>query len=604
MLLNNKSKRKVSISVLLGAIMLISICLSSALLSPPESASTDVRSAGGEFDGILVDRADRTIKIGENGLVTIQDDLSITNTGSQSVGAIYYCLSSELEDNLVFIESEDQKRGFHSVNLLQQSLNSYRVVKIDLTTPLLGYDTLNLSVVSIYRDLPDPQITQEPGGQSMNITYSLDMTLFPIIPYEISVANTLLRTPPQSGIKETSPQGIEVAQNKRQFEITNLESFFDEPVSIQYAYTENSILRFVSVDRTISINNWGYARVTEEHTVENPGYVVMSNLVFTVPETITEVNATDHLGVVKGVTVSTAINPDGTRNVTFDLTRNRARLQPGDSFSYKLHYDLPFDEVHSNSLTKQACLLDLLVLRSDFIIDEISVRVQIESASSITNMNLEADAIEYDRGKITLIFSDSNVVSQRSLFLSVEYTNDLFVFYFRPLILILLFFAIGLLYVVLRPLLSEERDLEKESDLPLRELREYIRLYDTRISIIAQLDELKQKSKASKIDGRKYKLDLKEANNRLKKNQDQLSGFKEIVIKADSRLREIVEDLDYQETERDTNIASLELLRDRHKSGKIPAATYRKLKATLEKKIESNRLRMLRNLGQLKAFLV
>jgi tetrahydromethanopterin S-methyltransferase subunit G len=112
-------------------------------------------------------------------------------------------------------------------------------------------------------------------------------------------------------------------------------------------------------------------------------------------------------------------------------------------------------------------------------------------------------------------------------------------------------------------------------------------------------------NKTNKVSKNEYKNYVKAYQLKIKESDKTIREFKAPLVNTGGRIQEIVERLDFLETQMDNNKASLEILEDRYKKGKIPSkTTYQDLYNEIMKKQDKNKKEIDKLITELKAFLI
>jgi len=268
-------------------------------------------------------------------------------------------------------------------------------------------------------------------------------------------------------------------------------------------------------------------------------------------------------------------------------------------------YNLDFKDVHSAGLLDYSFVYNVFESKYPMRVENMIVKIQIESAWDIKSTNIAPDTIDYTLGKIILEYRFSDVISEMSMNINVVYTANPLVMHLRPIVFSFVIFIVLFAYVSIRPTLKKEEIVSDHNELPIREIRMYTKLYDERIGLVRDMDNYDVMVKTNKVSKNEYKNFVKTFQLKMKESDKTIKEFKQPLIKSGGRVQEIVERLDFLETQIDNNKASLEILEDRYKKGKIPSkTTYQDLYNEIMKKQDKNKKEIDKLLNELKAFLI
>ncbi len=554
------------------------------------------------YTDLIVLKAERTINFDDYGLVEVIDNIQIKNNGTRLINTFEYCIHNVIERSLIFYSVKDSKGTQYPVKFAFETMNSYRFLKVEFPAPLLSQAELSLNISTYYKNLFVTESYLQ--DQQFQAEYTIWINGFPILPYKIADASIRFNAPAGSTQLRSEPSGV-VDGTKISHTKQNLDVFEDDGFYFNFVNSKTTELYLKQVIKTIIVNSWGYVTVREEHTIYNQGPNVATGFVMMVNDKVKNITAKDALGEITGFTLATANNSDGTKNLTIDFTQNRPRLLPSNQFSYTMTYNLDFKDVHTTGLLDYSFVYNVLESKYPFLVENMIVKIQIESAWDVKSTNIKPDTFDYMLGKIILEYRFTDVIAPMSMNINVVYSANPLVMHLRPVVLSFLLFIVLFAYVSIRPSMKKEESIEDHNELPVREIRMFIKLYDERIALVRDMENYDIMVKTNKVSKNDYKNFSKSFQLKMKESDKTIREFKQPLIKAGGRVQEIVERLDFLETQIDNNKASLEILEDRYKKGKIPSkTTYQDLYNEIMKKQDKNKKEIDKLLNELKAFLI
>ncbi len=554
------------------------------------------------YTDLVVLKAERRINFDEYGLVNVTDNIQIKNNGTGLINTFEYCIHSVVDSSLIYYSVKDSKGTEYPVKFAFETMNSYRFLRIEFPAPLVSQAELTLIITTYYKNLFVTESYLQ--DQQFQAEYTIWINGFPILPYKIADASLYFNAPAGSTQLRSEPSGV-VDGTKISFTKQNLDKFQDEGFYFNFVNSKTTELYLKQVIKTIIVNSWGYVTIREEHTLINEGPNVATGFVMMVNDKVKNISAEDSLGEVIGFTLASANNSDGTKNLTIDFTQNRPRLLPSNQFTYTMTYNLDFKDVHSAGLLDYSFVYNVFESKYPMRVENMIVKIQIESAWDIKSTNIAPDTIDYTLGKIILEYRFSDVISEMSMNINVVYTANPLVMHLRPIVFSFVIFIVLFAYVSIRPTLKKEEIVSDHNELPIREIRMYTKLYDERIGLVRDMDNYDVMVKTNKVSKNEYKNFVKTFQLKMKESDKTIKEFKQPLIKSGGRVQEIVERLDFLETQIDNNKASLEILEDRYKKGKIPSkTTYQDLYNEIMKKQDKNKKEIDKLLNELKAFLI
>jgi len=554
------------------------------------------------YDDVVISKASRNIEIDSYGLVEVIDTIDIVNNGTSLVNNFEYCIHSSVESALIYYNVVDDHGTQYPIKFALETMNSFRYLNIEFPTPLIAKAELTLIIRTFYKNIFIFESKIE-GGQYVS-SYIMWINGLPIVPYKMKDVTVLFAPPVGSSGLDSEPKGT-VSEGDIQFTMKDVEPFYDQGYFFTFNNQETTELIFEKVVRTIIVNPWGYVTVREECTIKNLGPNVASEFTMQVNENVKNVSGYDELGIVSGIKEATANNSDGTKNITVNFVENRPRLLPGNKYSYTLEYKVRFKDSHAAGLIDYSFVYDVLETKYPFIVEEMVVRVQLESAWNVKYSNYIPDSYDYQIGKTILEYRLNDIISPMKMYLNVVYTADPFVMHFRPFLFAFIIMVLCFAYVWIRPKIRRDIVESDHTELPVREIRMFAKLYDDRIMLNRDMDNYEVMNKTNKVSKNEYKNYVKAYQLKIKESDKTIREFKAPLVNTGGRIQEIVERLDFLETQMDNNKASLEILEDRYKKGKIPSkTTYQDLYNEIMKKQDKNKKEIDKLITELKAFLI
>jgi len=191
--------------------------------------------------------------------------------------------------------------------------------------------------------------------------------------------------------------------------------------------------------------------------------------------------------------------------------------------------------------------------------------------------------------------------------ISISYKINPMSFILRPLIFAIIFAAILGIYAYARTEQKAHAPEEEEivNALPIREIREFVKLYEEKNALNLDIEKAEEDLVRRKIQKKSYNQTVKGYTDKIKEINDDLVPFKETLMSSDSKIQNLVQQLDYLEAEKGSVKDSILLLEDRYKRGKLPSkAAYDRLNNDLTKRSDTIQKKVDTCINELRAFLV
>jgi hypothetical protein len=606
------SKKTVYLSVILGlfcAMLVYSLFTPAQSLSTPKTASTPLSQSGLISDDVYISSLTRSYQVNSYGVVIIDDTYIFANNGSSTVGVLQVGLTDTEYNHLIYYEAQNSLLGSLAIRFLPEKINDYSMLQIILDEPLLAFDSTTIHVKTVFKDMLNYSVGNLILQTNTN-QYTLVGQAIPISPYFISNYTSAFVLPSSAAQITLVPAATD-STNTQGYISSNVAAFTNASTVVTYRDQSDSLLHFTSVNRIIRVNPLGYITIDENVQLRNDAEPSTSSYTFTVPSDASNLVAMDTpLNNILGLSMGTTANNDGTTNVTFTFagtSANRPPLNYQNQISFELIYSLPFKDYVTNSLGTYDLMIDLYTTKTNFIADSETVQVQIVSAGSAQDLTYAFDTQTSSASDITFQKIDTNVVSFQTERISISFTIDGLKFIGRSLIFMCIAAALMALYVVHRNRTRAQAPEEEvvERVVPVRELREFVKLYEEKSAIGLDLDKAEEDLTRRKIQKKAYNKLVKSLNDKLKETNEQIKPFKETMLSSDDKIINLVQQLDYNEAEKISVKDSADLLEDRYRRGKLPSkAAYDRLASEFIKRKEAIQSKIDRLINELRAYLI
>ncbi|MEJ2252563.1 MAG: hypothetical protein P8Y97_23245, partial [Candidatus Lokiarchaeota archaeon] len=434
-----------------------------------QSQAYDPQISNNDNNTLLVTGLTRSIYISAYGLVRTLDVIDFVNYKNNPVSVFKIGIPVGKFDNLVYSYAEGSEKN----SLLIQKSNKKEI-----------------TVTLIYKDL----LEFTPSSDTSYVTYIGNV--FPNLPYYMKgIINTRAYPVYFDSIEaydwgEKAGNDILYSFNKIQEDNTNITEIAPfatniedyQSVTIGIKVTGTTWLEFQDISRNVIISPWGTIKVKTHYIIKNKGVLTMNQFSLNLPTSAEGIHVYDYLGNITG----TSVGADN--KLTINLRNNRPVLSPGGVYSFNVEYHLPFEKYVTYNWFQQTIKLNPLFSNFEFLGNNQTINIFIESGSKIDFMTETPDSITNANGQLQLSYHTEYVTQFNKQNILITYNINLFSFLFRPLILILIIAIISSLSVILikRRKKSEIQYLEKRK-LPEREIKEFCSLYDEKNALIFEM---------------------------------------------------------------------------------------------------------------------
>ncbi len=570
----------------------------------PQSPISSTTLEGSSYDNVYITQLNRTFAIQDNAYVVIEDKFQFLNNRSSSLANIYIGFSDDDMNYLLFNEAYDENLGPLASRLLDGKTNGVFILEITLNHPLLPFSSVKVNLKSVF----NINFTYHESEYSW---YGLDCEIWPITPYEIKAYTTEINTPTGSSdvsIEPYVPDEYSTVGADTFFTGIDVAPFETKTRNFLYKNYIISKLHMLQLDRTITINPWGYALVTEDHVIANYAKTGAQILDFEIPLNAKNFSISDSIGEILGIEENPGPNEYGRKDISIYLMVNRVDLKYNTTMIYQIKYYLPYDEYITKNLGTKNLRIDLYPTHMNYIIESQKIKIEILGASSIYRVNFpESQLIQSSSG---IIFERVNtqITPYHSLLLDITYTTKFVSFFGRSTIFTLMFTIIFGLYVVMRNKRKEYEESEEsyiEQSIPIRELTQFVTLIEEKNAILLDIEKADSDLKRKRIQRKVYTKTVKNYQSKLKELNEEIVPFKRILIESGGIIQSIIQKLDFLEAEKISVKDSVRLLKDRYKKGKLPSkAAYERLSSDMLKQLDSSQKKIDRYINELRAYII
>ena len=605
---SNKIRKSSTIGLLFVGLVLI-VILSSTIISnlPGTDENTDELTTlnapllSSDFTQMNISAVQRDFTFHENGLVYITDAITITNEQGSSINSMHVLIPSVLKNSLIFYQAYDQGNVALSTSKWNELDDGHAVLEIAFNYPVGSYQEETITLKTVYKD-------------AFNYTsaynrYDINIDLVPLTNYFIDSYTTNVILP--SGVNSPTfiPVGTDEGNNVYQFTGTSVSNKDTVQTHLEFVNSASGYLKFSKINRMISVYPHGLIKVEEEQTLKSYSNTQTSQIKFSVPGGIVgNVTARDDLGEIIGLSQNEFENIDGQKNVTFTLTANRFALGFESQITYTIEYTLDSENYFSQDIGKFNVNLDLITTKTEILVEEETTTVILKGCTSISSYsaNIQESEIVKNSQGISITKTYFDVTAQHSGQIDITFKANSLLLFGRAFILSTLFLIVIGAYVVYRS--KNPRDdqaLQSDDRIPVSELNEFIKLYEEKNALSVDKDDLDEELLRRKIKKKIYNSRVKNIEKQIKELADEILPFKQLLIKSDSRISDLIQKLDFIEAEIISVRDSITLLDNRYKLGKLPSkGAYEKLSRELLIKLSKSQKKIDRYINDLRSYVI
>jgi hypothetical protein len=499
-----------------------------------------------------------------------KDSITFINTDSEPANFFYICLNETQTSQLYEMIVTGISGERYSYQLLGTKLSGYNTWKITFPGAVMPGGEINFVVSRFFYGAMNTVVN---GSGLFGTIYH---TTFPITPYYVDVESCAVKLPQGSDITEFQPIYGEKEVGKNNvinFAATNMFPFF---TNLLYVAFKHTAVAFTETDRSVvtvtaGMQNWQVSNVVE---ITNKGTADLSTLIFTVPSDAYEFTAKDHLSFIAGV-ADTETEIGGFKNVTINLLANRYKITSNNKFAFTFSFKLPITTSRVvQGDTRNALFVDIFQLvYNPWVMRNVEVRIGLPQASFINFnlLNAMPEAVDNQDGLQYLIYRQSAAVPDSSKLVTVMYEYSTLAMQTRPLIIALVVGLVAMFIIIARKALMryEQPVLAVTAEVPVEALKDFSDIFEEKVAAYFDLDTLNEDFQRRKIKKREYQIKVDDLTRRIKLLDSQVRPSKRKLVEFGGRFKEIIDELDLLEAERQSVQDSLITLERRYKDGQI-----------------------------------
>jgi hypothetical protein len=521
---------------------------------------------------IVNTRANRTVTLGDYGLVTVNDTVMVRNNGSLTASYWTFYLVSETYPKLRYVAAYSNGTSLDVVG--GPPFESFVGMRVSFARigGLQANSSVPVTLIQQYSGLVKPT----PGTASKEV--KLYFYRFLTSPYITFQSNVLVNLPASATTSEATSMTSSMVSP---FNCTRLGSSSDGGYSCSLQGGQS--LMEVDVDRTVVINVDGFLSVTETHYVKNIGPQTLGAIRFMLPLSLVpgSLEARDSSGPL----------PVSLNGSMVTISKLRYGLGVNWTFTYYVSYRAYIGDYRTLENGLYVIRMPSVTVYNCSVSSERTSVVfpshaQVYSASQ----NPSEIKLQGDTTIVSYVFSEVTPLNTPPV--ELRYTENIAETFQRPMILSLGFFIIGLLYIGVRKVFPRGAAVAeaKETEEKVRGLgatvKEFCSNYEEKTALTLEIETLAEDRRKGRVSKRAFMERLQLAKRRIALLTNSINEDKKRLIPASKRYATIIRQLDTYEEERENARASLENLELRRRQGKVSGDVYNSLKYENTKKIE------------------
>jgi hypothetical protein len=517
----------------------------------------------------------RTASIGVWGAVHIQDNFTVHNSGTTPASYLDFGFPNIYRGDVFYVSSTDSKGRSLVIDGNVNQTSGFYWFRIHFASQLSPNATYRFTVYSTAAHI----ITIAPNGLLYNFSAA------PVLTQDAREANVTLlgavgssfAVAPNSTYIQTRVSGFPaLVKQYKPWKAYSTETFVGP-----YLTVSQYLVDVESAERDIIIGNLGTLSIRDTYSLHNYE-IPITTFTITLPDGASNVMAYD----VVGAMWSTPQSPGSPYQVTVS-PRYAEGIRGGENFNFSLTYDLPQSEyIKQMNWGNFNLTIPMLNNRDDFIFDNATVKIQVPRGTKIENVilpttNAVAPPIQYDAAKDQVVLQGVTESNNVTLGIFYAFTPFWAAFDYLPWLLGL---EVVLAAVVI--VTKVRRGPELAIPVPVEKLREFVGLYDERISLSRELVAMEDEVARGGMVKHEFRRRSKVMELRLDEINKSLMAVKAEIREISQHYDELIRRIDRAEAEIQVCRGSLNQVRGQYRSGRITRETYDSVTNDLTKRID------------------
>ncbi|MHA1792506.1 MAG: hypothetical protein ACTSVI_07665 [Promethearchaeota archaeon] len=573
--------------IFITSISLISLIQVNGSVNYNSTSTREVRNSDIEeiipamFPGRIAS-VDRTIRLDNYGVFFVSDNVTFVNDKMNPIQKFYYCLNVTQSNHLYELFVIEKGGNALQINKENYNLNGYALYEIILNKMLFPGDSIQFTIFQYFQDKIETSI----GDNGLTGTFYF--SLFTIVPYYATVIRTGIVLPSSSIINKYLPEYPDVHAGKHDLDFTaqNSAPFNYDLLFVNFTTTDQNVV-FVETESSkmsLILTEKGDIQVSNNILVKNIGKNNITDLIFTVPADAYNFVARDYIGFISGVKQADFIPEDALfKNISINLLLNRYTITPGHMFQFTFSFTLPAGNRVKKGSDDNILIIDIgKICRVPWVAkdEEIWIGLPQSTTINVELLQFKPEAVDNIDGTQFLIYKFDAISSKFSKNILIHYNYSSIGMQTRPLLIGMIVAIVSIFLIMGRRILMNRQITTGLSGItiPADSLKEFTSIFEEKIRLFLDLDTINEDLKRRKIKKREYLLRCEENEKKLKKLDADIVFSKKKLVEFGGRIKEIVDELDVLESERQAVQESLINLEKRYMMGKMKSrAAFEKL---------------------------
>ncbi|MFQ6125313.1 MAG: hypothetical protein ACE5R6_12030 [Candidatus Heimdallarchaeota archaeon] len=401
---------------------------------------------------------------------------------------------------------------------------------------------------------------------------------------------------------------------------------------VHFEYTSiRPLATCLETERTVRIVPWGYLLVTERQFIQVNGAEL----------TGTPVRGLEKVKLIIPQNASQLTGYDAMGNLTLDVTESgnfssveftfRNVLRGTSSYEFYFSYRLPLEEHITIDDTTGFLTLELPVVSGfNWTIRELTEHIILPEGgtfhpdyfqnTSIFEINGTSDKqvyltrsgeIQEETGFGRLIQRQKMTLTAQNLFeyhygsITVVYRSPSFALLQIPLFISAFLFILGFVYIGMHQIrirVTPTRAIERE--IPIKILEDFVTVYNDKTALDERLRRIDERFRRKRITRTAYQHEKRVLDRELRQTEKRVSTLKSQLRAEGRRYRDMIEELEVNETEKVTILSSVEELTDRRRKGRISKEVFARLQREYTRRLQRTANRIDRILVEMREEIV
>ncbi|HYB66901.1 MAG TPA: hypothetical protein VEC43_01120 [Candidatus Acidoferrales bacterium] len=518
----------------------------------------------------------RTAVIGQWGIVHIMDNFTVHNNGTTPATYLDFGVPTMFKGDVYYVDAKDSHGKTLAVDANVNQTSNFYWMRVHFANELPFNSTYRFVVDSIVAHI----ITTAATGLLYNFTAA------PVLTQDAREANVTLLGAVGSNFavaqNSTYTQTTVAGQPALVKQYKPWKAYSTETFVGPYLTVSQYLVDVTSAERDIKIGSSGALSILDTYNLHNYA-IPVSSITITLPDGATNVMAYDIVGAMW----SSPQDPGAPYQVSI-APRYGEGIRGGENFTFSISYDLPQSEYlkQVNWWGNYNLTLPMVNNREDFVFDTATVKIIAPSGVRIDNVMLPPSSpisppTQYDPAKRQIQLQGVTTSSNVTLGVFFRYIPFWAASEFLPWLLGLeVAFAAVVLTVRVR------RGPQLAIPVPVEKLREFVGLYDERISLSRELVAMEEEVARGGMVKHEFRRRTKVMELRLDEINKSLMVVKAEIREISQHYDELIRRIDRAEAEIHVSRGSLNQVRAQYRSGKSTRETYDAMVNDLTKRID------------------